>query len=67
MDSFNYSKARAQLSMLINKASEGEPVEITRRGKTSVVVISKKDYELYKKIEREAKFVTDRLSNTEHF
>ena len=56
MDRINYSNARAQLSMLMDKAIGGEPVEITRRGKESVVIISKNAYATYKKAEFDAKF-----------
>lgn len=49
MEILNYSKARAQLSMLINKAIDGQPVEITRRGRDSAVIISKASYEAYQK------------------
>lgn len=56
MESMNYSNARAQLSMLMEKAIGGQPVEITRRGKGSAVIISKDSYEAYKKAEFEAMF-----------
>jgi len=56
MDSMNYSNARAQLSMLMDKAIGGQPVEITRRGRGSAVIISKESYEAYKKAEFAARF-----------
>ncbi|MDC4267546.1 type II toxin-antitoxin system Phd/YefM family antitoxin [Acinetobacter baumannii] len=56
MDSMNYSNARAQLSMLMDKAIGGQPVEITRRGRGSAVIISKESYEAYKRAEFEARF-----------
>lgn len=56
MDSYNYANARAQLSMLLEKAISGQPVEITRKGKASAVMISKSSYDAYKKAEFEAKF-----------
>ncbi len=49
MDQWNYSNARAQLSMIMDQAVAGQPVEITRRGRESAVVISKASYEAYKK------------------
>lgn len=49
MESVNYSNARAQLSMLLDKANSGNPVEITRRGKGTAVIISKSSYEAYQK------------------
>ncbi|MBN6492942.1 type II toxin-antitoxin system Phd/YefM family antitoxin [Acinetobacter pittii] len=59
MDSFNYSNARAQLSLLMDKAISGYPTEITRRGKESAVLISKATYEAYKKAEFEKKINKD--------
>ena len=59
MDQINYSNARAQLSMLMDKAIGGQPVEITRRGRESAVIISKDSYEAYKKAEFDAKFPRD--------
>lgn len=56
MDRFNYSNARAQLSMLMDKAIGGHPVEITRKGRESAVIISKATYEAYKKAEFNARF-----------
>ncbi|ENX21722.1 MULTISPECIES: type II toxin-antitoxin system Phd/YefM family antitoxin [Acinetobacter] len=53
MISWNYSNARAQLSMIMDQAVSGQPVEITRRGRESAVVISKASYEAYKKAEYE--------------
>ena len=49
MNSWNYSNARAQLSKLMDQAAAGQPVEITRRGRESTVIISKSSYEAYKK------------------
>lgn len=56
MDCYNYSNARAQLSMLMDKVVGGHPVEITRKGRESVVVISKASYEAYKKAEFSSRF-----------
>lgn len=49
MKQWNYSNARAQLSMLMDQAIAGHPVEITRRGRDSAVIISKASYEAYRK------------------
>ncbi|QNX89412.1 type II toxin-antitoxin system Phd/YefM family antitoxin [Acinetobacter seifertii] len=53
MKNLNYSKARANLASIINQAIEGNPIEISRRGKESVIIVSKKLYEEFKKIEHE--------------
>ncbi|HCT3482858.1 type II toxin-antitoxin system Phd/YefM family antitoxin [Acinetobacter baumannii] len=49
MKQWNYSNARAQLTMIMDQAVAGHPVEITRRGRESAVIISKTSYEAYKK------------------
>lgn len=49
MNQWNYSNARAQLSRIMDQAISGQPVEITRQGRESAVVISKASYEAYKK------------------
>ncbi|MGE8643598.1 type II toxin-antitoxin system Phd/YefM family antitoxin [Acinetobacter vivianii] len=54
MDRFNYSNARAQLSMLMDIAAGGQAVEITRQGREPAVIISKAAYEAYKKAQFEA-------------
>ncbi|MEN8550545.1 type II toxin-antitoxin system prevent-host-death family antitoxin [Acinetobacter soli] len=56
MDSYNYSNAKAMLSMLLDQALSGQPVEITRKGRQSAVLVSKASYEAYKKAEFDAKF-----------
>ncbi|ENW48615.1 type II toxin-antitoxin system Phd/YefM family antitoxin [Acinetobacter baumannii] len=48
MNKWNYSNARAQLTMIMDQAVAGHPVEITRRGRESAVVISKASYEAYR-------------------
>ncbi|TCB81574.1 type II toxin-antitoxin system prevent-host-death family antitoxin [Acinetobacter sp. ANC 4173] len=58
MESFNCSNAKAVLSMIMDKAVAGDPVEITRKGRESAVMISKASYDAYKKAEFEAKFPT---------
>lgn len=56
MESFNCSNAKAMLSMLMDKAASGQPVEITRKGRHSAVLISKDSYEAYKRAEFDARF-----------
>lgn len=51
MKQWNYSNARAQLTMIMDQAVAKYPVEITRRGRESAVIISKTSYEAYKKAE----------------
>lgn len=53
MKSSNYSNARAQLSQIMDQVIDGFPVEITRKGRESVIMISKSSYENYKKKEFE--------------
>lgn len=69
MESFNCSNAKAVLSMIMDKAISGNPVEITRKGRESAVIISKASYDAYKKAEFEAKFPkepeTSALSSSE--
>ena len=55
MESFNCSNAKAVLSMIMDKAVSGNPVEITRKGRESAVMISKASYEAYKKAEFDEK------------
>ncbi|WP_111896291.1 type II toxin-antitoxin system Phd/YefM family antitoxin [Acinetobacter sp. MB5] len=47
MLSFNYSTARAQFSMIIDRVLSGQAVEITRQGRPTVVVISLDAYQDY--------------------
>lgn len=49
MESMNYANAKAQLSRLMDQALYGQPVEITRKNREPVVIISKASYEAYKK------------------
>ena len=53
MFKWNYSDAKAQLSLIMDEAAAGHPVEITRRGKESAVIISKDLYDSYRKAARE--------------
>lgn len=47
MESMNYANAKAQLSRLMDQALYGQPVEITRKNREPVVIISKASYEAY--------------------
>lgn len=49
MENINHTNARAQLSILMDKAILGQPVEATRKDKESVVIISKSPFEAYKR------------------
>ena len=57
MESWNYSNARAQLSKLMDQAIAGQPVEITRQGKASAIMISKDSYESYKKAQFDSHYL----------
>ena len=63
MNRWNYSNARAQLSMLMDQATAGQPVEITRRGRESTVIISKSSYEAYKKAEFDVAYLKQAQQN----
>lgn len=53
MEQLNHTNAKALLSQVMDRALSGYPVEITRKGRASVVVMSKSAYERYKKAEFE--------------
>ncbi|MFH3981527.1 type II toxin-antitoxin system Phd/YefM family antitoxin [Acinetobacter sp. ZOR0008] len=63
MESVNYTNAKARLSKLMDDANYGKPVEITRKGRQSAVLISKSSYEAYKKAEFDSKFPKYLISN----
>lgn len=56
MSTFTYTSARANLALVIEQAINGEPVEITRRGGESAVVISKASFDAYRKAMLDAEF-----------
>ncbi|MGE8644903.1 type II toxin-antitoxin system Phd/YefM family antitoxin [Acinetobacter vivianii] len=58
MESMNYANAKAQLSRLMDQALNGQPVEITRKDREPVVLLSKAAYEAYKKADFDNKFMT---------
>lgn len=43
---FSIAEAKNRLPALVHIADEGTPIELTRRGKSVAVIISKHDYEL---------------------
>ncbi|KMV12640.1 prevent-host-death family protein [Acinetobacter baumannii] len=55
----NYANAKAQLSRLMDQALYGQPVEITRKNREPVVIISKASYEAYKKADFYNRFPED--------
>ena len=57
MSSFTYTNARENLAKVIDLAISGEPVEITRRGGGSAMVISKASFESYRKAMLDAEFM----------
>ncbi|AXX46093.1 type II toxin-antitoxin system Phd/YefM family antitoxin [Acinetobacter baumannii] len=59
MESMNYANAKAQLSRLMDQALYGQPVEITRKNREPVVIISKASYEAYKKADFYNRFPED--------
>lgn len=44
MKSYPVSKARAELSRLLDRAAKGEPQRITRYGKEPVVIVSESEW-----------------------
>jgi len=66
MNSWNYSNARAQLSTLMDEAIAGFPVEITRKGRESAVIISKSSYEAYKKAEFDTAYLKKAVPNEQN-
>ena len=44
--SYSIAEARANLPAIVDEASGGHPVELTRRGKPVAVVLSRQDYDL---------------------
>jgi antitoxin Phd len=56
MQTYTSTQARANISEVLNTATQGEPVEITRRDGSSVVVISKAEFEAYQNAKMDAEF-----------
>ncbi|WP_447884830.1 type II toxin-antitoxin system Phd/YefM family antitoxin [Serratia fonticola] len=56
MNSYTYSNARENLAVILDMAATGEPVEITRRNGEAAVVVSKTEFERYRKAALDAEF-----------
>lgn len=56
MNSYTYSNARENLAAILDMAATGEPVEVTRRNGESAVVVSKTEFERYRKATLDAEF-----------
>lgn len=56
MNSYTYSNARENLAAILDMVATGEPVEVTRRNGESVVVVSKTEFERYRKAALDAEF-----------
>lgn len=59
MESVNYSIAKAQLSKLLDNAIHKQPIEITRKGRESAILVSKSTYDALKNLELDKKFLKD--------
>lgn len=56
MNSYTYSNARENLAAILDMAATGVPVEVTRRNGESAVVVSKTEFERYRKAALDAEF-----------
>ncbi|MEZ2578312.1 type II toxin-antitoxin system Phd/YefM family antitoxin [Buttiauxella ferragutiae] len=56
MNSYTYSHARENLAAILEMATTGEPVEVTRRNGESAVVVSKAEFERYRNAVLDAEF-----------
>lgn len=56
MDSITYTRAREHLAQVLDQAASGQPVEITRRGAEPTVIISKKEFDAYRKVMLDVEF-----------
>jgi antitoxin Phd len=56
MNSYTYSAAREHLAEILESVTSGEPVEITRRNGASAIVVSKTEFEAYRKATLDAEF-----------
>ncbi|MBS9437134.1 type II toxin-antitoxin system prevent-host-death family antitoxin [Photorhabdus noenieputensis] len=54
--SFSSVQAKANISVVLDTAVNGEPVEITRRDGSAAVVISKAEFEVYQNAKLDAEF-----------
>ncbi|OSM97761.1 MULTISPECIES: type II toxin-antitoxin system Phd/YefM family antitoxin [Lonsdalea] len=56
MRTYTSTQARANISEVLDAATHGEAVEITRRDGSSAVVISKTEFEAYQNAKLDAEF-----------
>lgn len=56
MRTYTSTQARANISEVLDAATRGEAVEITRRDGSSAVVISKAEFESYQNAKLDAEF-----------
>ncbi len=56
MLTYTSTQARANISDVLDAATHGEPVEITRRDGSAAVVISKAEFEAYQNTKLDAEF-----------
>lgn len=56
MITFTSTQARANIATVLDKATSGEPVQITRRDGTAAILISKSEYEAYHNAKLDAEF-----------
>jgi len=56
MNSYTYSHARENLSAILDMAASGNPVEVTRRNGEAAIVVSKTEFERYRKAVLDAEF-----------
>ncbi|WP_213992454.1 type II toxin-antitoxin system Phd/YefM family antitoxin [Sodalis sp. dw_96] len=56
MLTYTSTQARANISDVLDAATHGEPVEITRRDGSAAVVISKAEFEAYQNAKLDAEF-----------
>lgn len=56
MNSYTYSHVRENLASILEMATSGEPVEVTRRNGEVAVIVSKNEFERYRKAALDAEF-----------
>ncbi|KLE43366.1 MULTISPECIES: type II toxin-antitoxin system Phd/YefM family antitoxin [Klebsiella] len=56
MRTYTSTQARTKISEVLDAATQGEPIEITRRDGSSAVVISKAEFETYQNAKLDAEF-----------
>jgi antitoxin Phd len=56
MNSYTYSNARENFAEILEMATAGEPVEVTRRNGDAAVIISKAEFDAYRNAALDAEF-----------